>query len=391
MNMNCLHSYCKECIEQRASTSLLCPITFCNSSLPSPLSSLPINFTLCYWQTLSPPLPSFTLPSQPLPEDIQKKCENCEENKAEVHCRDCKYSLCVPCSDSIHLNRIMKNHSISHLTTSPYSNKSGTSPIIHYHGCELHNQREMELYCVTCNKCVCVDCIDESHSNHSTKSVLKEVENIKEEWKRAVEIVSNDFTKNNKSIDSHLHSLPSKIDRVNGEIKLLVEKLKSLKETKENLVDEMRLLKESKEKIIQTTTFLFSFIQSLPPLPLSSFFPSSSIYDYIKEGKREARIRDFFEKEKLFSLFTSLLPLTMQSNFLRPTTNIFGTIPPGTSSTSIYRPPATTNIFGSTKTSTNIFGVTPPTPSPNIFGSTPTSATSTPSTNIFGTTSANIF
>ena len=56
MNKECLHSYCKECIEQSASTSLLCPI--CHSSLPTPLSSLPINFTLCYWQSLSPPLPS---------------------------------------------------------------------------------------------------------------------------------------------------------------------------------------------------------------------------------------------------------------------------------------------------------------------------------------------
>ena len=59
MNKECFHSYCKECIEQSASTSLLCPI--CHSSLPTPLSSLPINFTLCYWQTLSPPLPPFSL------------------------------------------------------------------------------------------------------------------------------------------------------------------------------------------------------------------------------------------------------------------------------------------------------------------------------------------
>ena len=37
VNKECLHSYCKECIEQSASTSLLCPI--CHSSLPTPLSS----------------------------------------------------------------------------------------------------------------------------------------------------------------------------------------------------------------------------------------------------------------------------------------------------------------------------------------------------------------
>ena len=54
MNMDCFHSYCKECIEQSASTSLICPI--CHSSLPTPLSSLPINYTLSYWQSLSLPL-----------------------------------------------------------------------------------------------------------------------------------------------------------------------------------------------------------------------------------------------------------------------------------------------------------------------------------------------
>ena len=70
MNKECFHSYCKECIEQSASTSLLCPI--CHSSLPTPLSSLPINFTLCYWQSLSPPLPSFTLPLIPLLAEEEK-------------------------------------------------------------------------------------------------------------------------------------------------------------------------------------------------------------------------------------------------------------------------------------------------------------------------------
>ena len=101
MNIECSHSYCKECIEQSASTSLLCPI--CHSSLPTPLSSLPINYTLCYWQTLSPPLPPFTLPSQPigdkLEEEIQKICENCEEKKGEIYCSMCDSALCVACSE----------------------------------------------------------------------------------------------------------------------------------------------------------------------------------------------------------------------------------------------------------------------------------------------------
>ena len=150
MNKECLHSYCKECIEQSASTSLLYPI--CHSSLPTPLSSLPINFTLHYWQTLSP-LPLFTLPSQPLNDNIEEEnkkiCENCEEKKAEVYCSQCDCSLCVSCSDSIHLIKIMKNHVISPITASSLLKKSMlpvTSPIFDYNECELHNQRAVILY-----------------------------------------------------------------------------------------------------------------------------------------------------------------------------------------------------------------------------------------------------
>ena len=50
-----------------------------------------------------------------------------------------------------------------------------------------------QLYCMTCNECVCIDCIGDFHNNHSTKSVIKRVEDIKEGWKKGVEEISNDF------------------------------------------------------------------------------------------------------------------------------------------------------------------------------------------------------
>ena len=150
MNMNCFHSYCKECIEQSASTSLLCPV--CHSSLPTPLSSLPINYTLCYWQSLSPPLPpllnNILNNNYKLEDEEDKKlCEDCEENKEEVRCFDCKISVCNSCADSIHSRRVMKNHFITPINSSSpssslslkKSNLPLTSPIICFYQCERHN------------------------------------------------------------------------------------------------------------------------------------------------------------------------------------------------------------------------------------------------------------
>ena len=327
MNRDCFHSYCKECIEQSASTSLLCPI--CHSPLPTPLSSLPINFTLCYWQTLSPPLPSFILPLQPLlieEEKIQKLCENCKEKKAEVRCSDCKFPLCVSCSDSIHTSIIMKNHSISPITTLKKSSLLPvTSPIIQFYQCELHNQKKMNLYCMTCNECVCVDCIADFHSNHSTKSVIKRVEDIKEGWKRGMYEIAKDIIKNQlKEVNIQSETLSKEIRQVNKEIKRMEDSMMNLIDKKERMVAHLNRMNESKEKINQTISFLLFFLQSLPPLPLSSFLPSSSsinienniieMKEENKEEKGRRRIRDFFEKENLFSLFSSLLPsLSSQS------------------------------------------------------------------------------
>ena len=337
MNKECLHSYCKECIEQSfASTGslLLCPI--CHSSLPIPLSSLPINFTLCYWQSLSPPLPSFTLPLIPLLADEEEKklCEDCEENKAEVHCSDCKYSFCLSCSDSIHSRRVMKNHSISPITSSLSTLKKSsllptTSPIIQFYQCERHNNEEKKLYCMTCNECVCVDCIGDFHFNHPVASVIKRVEDIKEGWKKGVEEISNDIINNQlKEVNIQSEKLSKGIDQVNEEIKRMEDTLKNLIDKKERMMADLNRMNESKEKINQSTSFLLFFLQSLPPLPLSSFLPSSSssinnnnnnnniieMKEENKEEKGRRRIRNFFEKENLISLYSSLLPSSLSSS-----------------------------------------------------------------------------
>ena len=314
MNKECLHSYCKECIEQSASTSLLCPI--CHSSLPTPLSSLPINFTLSYWQTLSPPLPSFTLPSRPIDnieEENKKICENCEEKKSEVHCSQCDRSLCVSCSDSIHSIKILRDHSISPLTSSSPSLKklsllSVTLPIIQFYQCERHNQKKKKLYCMTCKECVCVECTGDFHSNHTVKSVIKLVEDIKEGWKKGVEEISNDYINNQlKEVNIQSEKLSKEIDQVNEEINKMEDTLKNLIDKKERMMADLNMMKESKEKINQSTSFLLFFLQSLPPLPLSSFISKNdnniiNMEEENNEEKGRRRIRDFFEKENLITL-----------------------------------------------------------------------------------------
>ena len=157
------------------------------------------------------------------------------------------------------------------------------------------------------------------HSNHSTQSVIKRVEDIKEEWKKRVEDISNHMINNQvKEVDIQSEKLTREIDQTTEEIKRLEDTLKSLIDKKERMIADLNMMKESKEKISHTTSFLLFFLQTLPSLPLSSFLPSSTfnfnnnneinIEEEDKEEKGRRRIIEFLRKS-LFTLlfFTSFI------------------------------------------------------------------------------------
>ena len=141
-----------------------------------------------------------------------------------------------------------------------------------------------------------------------------------------MEEISNDIINNQlKEVNIQSEKLSKEIDQVNEEIKSLEDSLKNFIDKKERMMVDLNRMNESKEKINQSTSFLLFFLQSLPPLPLSSFLPSSSsinnnnnnnieMKEENKEEKGRRRIRDFFEKENLISLYSSLLPSSLSTS-----------------------------------------------------------------------------
>ena len=111
--------------------------------------------------------------------------------------------------------------------------------------------------------------------------LIKRVEDFKEEWKKGVEEISNDIINNQlKEVNIQSEKLSKEIDQVNEEIKRMEDTLKNLIDKKERMMADLNRMNESKEKINQSTSFLLFFLQSLPPLPLSSFFPSFLFFYY---------------------------------------------------------------------------------------------------------------
>ena len=169
----------------------------------------------------------------------------------------------------------MKNHFISPIASLSAIKKASllsvTSPIIQYNQCELHNQRAKELYCMTRNECVCVDCIGVSHINHPVKSVINR--RYQEGWKKEMEEISNDIINNDlKEVNIQSEKLSKEIDQVNEEIKSLEDTLKNLIEKKGRMMADLNRMK-LKRRSIKRLLFYYSFFNHfLPSLSLPSSF-----------------------------------------------------------------------------------------------------------------------
>ena len=377
MNGDCLHSYCKDCIEENAKFSQLCPV--CSKPLSSPLSSLPINYSILHWRSLSPPLltdknnnninnlktvnvkielhkinnsinkrikleEEKECTSSPLSQH-QKRCEECEENKAELHCNDCSFFFCTPCSKQVHSLKVMKNHSISLYNEENDIGKNSkniqSKYFTKYFFCDLHHQKKKELFCERCKECVCVYCIVDNHKSHAAISVVDKVADIQSNWLNDVKKLTD---KQYEILISKENIILKQVKEIDEEIDQLEDKLKLLKEKRSPLSDLLDDISDSKVKVNLTFSFLSSFLHSLPPLPLSSFISSSNSnvinnnnnnnnnnnvdddnttninvdgddddnIDNTTENNTKKRIKDFFDMKNLKELFSSLLPISIQ-------------------------------------------------------------------------------
>ena len=421
----CLHSYCRECIEKdKYALSLLCPI--CHEPFLSQASSLPKNYSLLYWRSLSPPKylninknstneinnnngienlnnandinnyyhtneinnninknndndneininnttnennydnddnyndnnndennndnnndNKFEIDKNSIMIDVlklnennsnkrikikeeselndspttttttttitneNKICEECEENKSEFYCKECKSFLCYLCSKQIHTPKIMKNHSIID-SQSYYSslnnnninninnnndnnnnninnNSSESIDEIIYYTCHIHDKKKKELYCERCAECVCVLCIDK-HRNHLVVSIIEKLENLKSNWIEKILLLSNERY---KSFSHRRKILKRNFGEINEEIFQLKEKLEKLEEKRNTIKRIVNEIEDTRENIVRTSLFLNNFINSLPPLPLSSFLSSDGISDYYYEEKNDNNI-----------------------------------------------------------------------------------------------------
>ncbi len=111
-------------------------------------------------------LTKHTLPAHP----ASILCESCDsKDKAVAYCQDCEGHLCEACITSHKTIKFLKGHKVEEISSEEtIALPKKKSQTIY---CSVHSRKELELYCVTCQRVVCLLCIVSSHNEHKFGSI----------------------------------------------------------------------------------------------------------------------------------------------------------------------------------------------------------------------------
>ena len=197
-----------------------------------------------------------------LENEIELRCEECDEDDSVVvFCTDCKLFLCHYCKESHKYSKSHCSHNLISLTELR-NNKDLIQSKSKFPTCQEHDI-ELEYYCETCEKLVCVQCTGE-HEDHKydvVKKVANKYQNELNKITASIEVMIEDLSEFHDSIEDMRTAIRQQGDEISKEIdlyydeafqKLLKQKEKVKQQVRETVLQKEKALMEQLEKVICT-------------------------------------------------------------------------------------------------------------------------------------------
>ena len=245
----CYHSYCEQCLEKmQVQSKIICPECRKEAIVPAGgVKNLPNNFFI------NRMVDELVLKRKVEGEE-EVKCDECDEDEPVVaYCPECNSFLCQFCYETHKRNKRFRGHGIVPLTELR-SNKNAQLPAkVNIPPCKDHNY-ELNHYCETCDKLVCLYCTVKEHNGHNHDTVnnvatkhrteLKGVTAPVDEMIRDLSEAHDNIDKIRKKIRQQGGEVNKKIDqRFNELVHKLIKQKEQLKRQAHDAVSQ-------KEKIL---------------------------------------------------------------------------------------------------------------------------------------------
>ena len=200
----CFHVYCKDCLkplvvqEQQGQRSLRCPTCRQSTLLPpgSTVSDLQPAFHIHHLLEIQEAL-------EKLKEPQKVQCDKCKltPRPATSYCRDCGEFICAMCTTVHREWQTLSEHEVVALEQleSRVKQVDALKKVTLF--CSLHNSKELELYCETCEELICHNCTIKKHKEHRYDLVSDTFETHKTEITASMEPIENHLSVVNNSLE----------------------------------------------------------------------------------------------------------------------------------------------------------------------------------------------
>eukprot|EP01088_Endostelium_zonatum_P002353 TRINITY_DN1288_c0_g3_i1.p1 TRINITY_DN1288_c0_g3~~TRINITY_DN1288_c0_g3_i1.p1 ORF type:complete len:370 (+),score=68.50 TRINITY_DN1288_c0_g3_i1:46-1155(+) len=228
----CLHTFCSSCLDtlcqKKRGNMIACPLCRQNAAIPAQ-GQFPVNF---FAENISQLFPV----GGKVVGTSSGRCVECDEdeedNEGTTFCKDCGGHLCDAHSETHKKMKKSKTHEL--ISKKPVKKV-----------CGVHPKEEIKLFCLTCQRLICRDCIIKAHKDHNYDFVedvaAKEKEDLKirvtqlkqmvSKLQRAVEEVQKTKTKLNTNaeaaraaIEEHAKQLIAQITQLKNQLQAQVAK-----------------------------------------------------------------------------------------------------------------------------------------------------------------------
>ncbi|XP_070561580.1 tripartite motif-containing protein 2-like isoform X1 [Ptychodera flava] len=191
--LSCQHSFCEHCLERWVQTNhgiLVCPCCRQHVSLPvGGVKGLPTNRVISHFFDYIDRSKRKAAESQGVP------CETCSSNNtADNRCIECFQYLCGRCS-IVH-GKVRKTRKHRLMPVGEFEKERLTNPTIEQPEtyCEKHSDIAIDVFCKTCEICVCLKCALTEHPNptHQYVSVDEVAIKAKKDFREFVQQLHQD-------------------------------------------------------------------------------------------------------------------------------------------------------------------------------------------------------
>ena len=222
--LQCFHVYCKDCLQRlvvqdhQGQLSLSCPTCRQSTVLPQAtgVSGLQSAFHVHHLLEIKDAL-------EKVKEPQKVKCDKCRTPKpATSYCRDCGEFICATCTTVHKQWDAFAKHEVVAMEQfeSKVKQLHALKKVTLY--CPLHQGRELEIYCETCEELICHNCTVSNHCRPEHKYKL----------------VSDTFEK-------HKAEITTSLDKVEEKLGLTNEALEQLDVRSQDLDDQQAAIEEN--------------------------------------------------------------------------------------------------------------------------------------------------